>query len=718
MNVVTIDFETRSPVNLKTHGLNVYFEHPDTEIMCLGLALNSRPPVLWTPPKFYDRVDYKNLRYKLVRDNVMLRMIKQADAIVAQNSMFEVVGWHEKMHKGFGFPDLELEKMHDTMAQLGYHALPFNLAQAGQALNLPIQKDPAGHKLMLKMCKPRNPRKGEPVSPGQYLWHETQEQLEGLLNYCGQDVESERLLYNSLAPLPPFEREIWLLDQCINLRGVPIDMESVRAIVEVIEQREKHLLRKFKALTKGRVSGPRSYVALKDWINKEIPWAKINSVGKDETALLMADRRLPEYIREVLKIKAEISKSSVAKFKAMLNRASKDGRVRDWALYAGASTLRWASQGLQNHNHPRDSYGPETYEHAVGLFKEKDLEGLQLLYDDPYFVASRCVRGSIQTKPGSTFVCADYSSVEAVGTPYLAEDEPALVIFRSGRDVYKVAAADTFNCSESDIGDSSKERQIGKVQILALGFGGGIGAFANMAINYGIDLESLPAYVMPYATPDELEGQYGAKALAKTYISQHPEGMSFEAAVACDVIKRKWRAAHPAIVQFWRDLEDAAYAAVQNPGQIFSAGRIRYCVHGKFLKCQMPSGRLMHYYMPRIQPVRTSWGEDKKSITYMGLKVVDGKTTRQWVRLHTYGGKLCENVVQGFCRDLLACGMLRVEKELGYPIVLHVHDEAAAELPDGAIDLKEFETTLSKLPDWAYGMPLKAKGWVGRRYRK
>jgi len=256
------------------------------------------------------------------------------------------------------------------------------------------------------------------------------------------------------------------------------------------------------------------------------------------------------------------------------------------------------------------------------------------------------------------------------------------------------------------------------VSELALGYGGGIGAYASMARGYSIDLETLPEHVLPHATADELEGDYGAEALSRAYLKRVPDsGLSLEAAMACDVIKRKWRASRPAVVAYWRNIETAATMAVENPGKVYACGSVKYCVHDEFLKCLMPSGRVMHYYKPEVRVEKTSWGGEKPMLTYEGLRVVDGKTTRQWTRLMTYGPKLVENICQGFCRDLLAHGMLGLEKA-GYPIILHVHDEAAAEVGEGCGNLEQFCEIMTRMPAWAHGAPITAEGWIGRRYFK
>jgi DNA polymerase bacteriophage-type len=82
-----------------------------------------------------------------------------------------------------------------------------------------------------------------------------------------------------------------------------------------------------------------------------------------------------------------------------------------------------------------------------------------------------------------------------------------------------------------------------------------------------------------------------------------------------------------------------------------------------------------------------------------------------------YGGLWAENVVSGIARDLLAEAMLRIEAA-GYPIVLHVHDEIVAEVPEGFGGLDEFTHLMTRKPAWALELPIAAKAWTGGHYAK
>lgn len=684
---LTIDFETRSTVDLRKAGAWRYAEDPSTEVMCLALKVDDKEPVLYFPGHFYNKVcewqgahdkpdaldnapSLPSLPFKIIHDVAVEDLIRNADIIEAHNAEFERAIWFNVMHKRHGFKDLPPEKVRCSAAKAAMHSLPRDLYSAGIALGVKVQKDMDGRRLMLKMCKPRAPRKEELKQmklegrENEILWHETPEQIVRLAAYCASDVDSEHELSRLLRDLPPKEQSVWRLDQTINQRGVFVDRAGVEAAINFIGAHENRLLQDM-----GEVCpwSPTQVVAVRDWLATR--GVETESLDKNAVAALLARADLPQDARLVLATRQSLSKSSTAKYEAMAACVCGDDRIRGLHMYHGAGTGRWSGKLVQTQNLPRGKWkdvGP-----AIDLIMEGDLDAAEMLYGDPMDLASSCLRSMLMARPGCDLLCADFSGIEARALAFLAHDTALLEVFRSGQDVYKVAAQDVFDVPKDQI--SKDQRQIGKVVILACGYQGHVGAFQSMAEVYGVTVS------------DERAAE----------------------------IVNAWRDNNKAIVRFWYDLEDAAKTAVQRPGVLVKCGPIAYQVRQGFLVCRLPSGRFLFYPRPYMAEKKTPSGSMKMQIHYWGVDTY----TRQWGPQSTYGGKLTENVVQAFCADLLREAMLRVE-ESGYPIVMHVHDEIVSEVPEGFGSLEDFENLMSEAPSWADGMPISAEGWRGKRYRK
>jgi DNA polymerase len=120
----------------------------------------------------------------------------------------------------------------------------------------------------------------------------------------------------------------------------------------------------------------------------------------------------------------------------------------------------------------------------------------------------------------------------------------------------------------------------------------------------------------------------------------------------------------------------------------------------------IPSGRTLCYRAPEIAIVEKYWGPTEV------IQYIDNEGQNE-----LYGGKLTENLTQAVARDLLANAIFNVEAH-GYPVVLHVHYELVTEVLDGFGSVEELCELMCQLPPWADGLPLKAEGWRGKRYRK
>lgn len=651
--VITLDFETRSACDIRKHGAWVYSEDPTTEILCLSTKSEGNPPILFTPKDFY-----------ALRSPTFFN---GADIIEAHNMSFEYAIWQNIGVKRLGWAPLPFERLRCSAAKASMHSLPRSLDGACQALGLSQQKDHEGYRLMMKMCKPRRPRKDEPE--GALLWHEDPADLERLYRYCEQDTIAEEALSKALRDLPEQELKVWQLDQIINARGIQADLAGAKAMIDMVNEHESILLQKLGRLTNGAVKTAKQVDALRGYLRglgvdlPDLAAATVKEALKKE--------EIGGDARNILEIRKSLGRSSSAKYQAILDRSSADGRVRGSLLYHGAGTGRWAGAGIQPQNFPsriKIDGSPESILQAV---LAGGLELLEALYDDdPMSIAGAVTRSVLTASEGKELVVADYSAIEGRGLAWLAGEETELENYRKDLDPYVASAAMILHKPYESV--TKDERQSpGKISVLACGYGGSVNAVRN----------------------------FGGEGMSDDDIKEQ--------------IVWPWREAHPMTVAFWRGLETACMSAVSSPGQMFSNRGASFLVKGRFLMCRLPSGRILYYYDPDIRPMETSWGEMKDSVTYM---TVDGMT-KKWVRTNTYGGKLAENVTQAICRDIMAEAMLRLEAS-GYPVVMTVHDEIICEVPEGFGSVEELEKIMCIVPTWAVGFPIKASGWRGRRYRK
>lgn len=343
-----------------------------------------------------------------------------------------------------------------------------------------------------------------------------------------------------------------------------------------------------------------------------------------------------------------------------------------------------------------------------------------LVYENVMEVASSAIRGCIVAPKGKKLVIADLSNIEGRALAWLAGEEWKLQAFRDfdtiigedakgkpirkGHDLYKLAYSKSFGVAPDKV--DGDQRQIGKTQELALGYAGGAGAFATFANAFGIDLDDLASKVLPIAPPDLVEEARNFLEWQRRQPGATRYGMSDDAFVACDTIKRGWRKGHPAIAAWWPMLEQAFRDAIDSPGFTFDCGSVKIRRDGSWIRARLPSGRFVCYPAPAI--------DDKGRCSYMGVD----QYSRKWQRIQTYSGKLAENFTQAFARDVLAYNMPAIEAE-GYLLTLSVHDELICECPDtNEFTHGRLAALMSTVPPWAEGLPLAAAGFECQRYRK
>ena len=479
---------------------------------------------------------------------------------------------------------------------------------------------------------------------------------------------------------------MWRLDQAINDRGIPMDAPFLRGVLSVLEEIDADRLKQIQDLTDGEVESPRQVAVLQGWLARHGCTLKDLMAGTVRD-YLASGKASPE-VAAVLRLRQELSRSSTAKYSAALACIGRGDRVRGSLLFYGANTGRWSGRLIQPQNLPRCKLSAEELDGAVfDLFSGADA--------NPMATASLALRSAITSLKGLTW--GDLDQIEARALPWLAGDMDILEDFRKGKDVYISAAAGIYSKAKEEISKESDERQVGKVAVLALGFGGGIGAFATMATGvYNVDLSAMVAPVMARATANQIEK---AKKAVTRYMAMAETPIPADQALACDLVKQFWRASRPETVKFWYALADAAGSAVANPGQNFRVGSLLIGMYKEWLVIKLPSSRRLYYFKPQI---------DSKGGFSCMRNTIEG-----WHRRELHGGIFAENVTQAVSRDVLCVAMLEMERQ-GIPVVLTVHDEVVAE----GDHVETMKRIMNQQIAWAPGLPIAAKIGKGVRYGK
>jgi len=628
---VWVDFETASECDLKTAGVYNYAKHPSTRVLCMAYAVDDDEVQVWTPDQPFPR-------------RILSHQIR------AHNAAFErLIFWHV-LNMPF------LNNFYCTAAQARANCAPGSLEDVGRFAGSSMRKDHRGAYLVRQCCLP-------PFR---------MDLLPELFEYCAQDVRTMRAVSESLRELTEEELEDYHVNERINDRGVRVDVDLCRAAVGYADKELQEIQDTVREITGGQIQSVRS-PRMREWVAARLGPQALKlmdkdgkqSIDKTVRANLLAfedPEEVPPDVREVIQCADDLWASSVAKFARLWNLAGDDARVRGAFVFAGGSaTGRASSYGAQVHNFTRKCAAePERVRQAM-------VRGHAIV---PAFgrrvtdVLRGMLRPALIPAEGKKLVVADWSAIEGRVNPWLSGrgDNTKLQQFRDGLDVYKVNAAETFRTTYDKV--TKDQRQVGKVQELACGFGGGVGAFDAMGRAYGLTLPE-----------DEARRMVNA-----------------------------WRRANEWAVPFWEDLESAYTRAVRNPGKQFQAGRIVYLHDGTHLWYALPSGRVLCYPYAKFED---------DAITYAKAAWKPAADAKEWPRARLWRGLACENVTQATAHDLLREALRRLDD-----VVLHVHDEIVLETDRPEEALEELQKVMTTPPAWAAGLPLDAEASIMERYGK
>ena len=646
MTTLYLDLETFSDVPI-THGTHAYAEK--AQVLLVAVAIDDNPVAVMGP-----ELDY------------LQELIDEADTVVIHNSAFDrTVLAHNNVR-------VPVARVADTMVQALAHGLPGSLGQLCDILGVPTDKakDKRGKKLIQLFTKPRP--KNMKLRRATAETHP--EDWAEFVEYARLDVEAMREVYKRLPVwnTTPAERSLWILDQKINDRGVAVDLDLARAALRAAARAGADLADRAKAATGGVVGSLTQRDKLMAYLASEYDYIPENMTKGTVTAALKGD--LDPAVRELLEIRQQASATSPAKYTVLVNGTSADGRLRGTLQFCGAArTGRWGGRLFQPQNLPRPTLKHDVIEMGIAAMKA-DCE--DLVIDNVMELCASAVRGCLIAPAGRKLVVADLSNIEGRVLAWLAGEDWKTDAFTDfdrgvGHDLYVLAYSRSFSVTPEHVLENKKSgdgmmRQLGKIMELALGYQGGVGAFATMARLYGIE----------------------------------------KAEEEVTSIVKAWRKAHKAVVSFWYDVEYGVRQVLRDRDETRQVRDLMIDVVDGWLRIRLPSGRYLCY------PDACENESDK--ITYSGVN----QYTRKWETLETYGGKLVENIVQATARDVLAHGMALAEKA-GYEICLHVHDELITETPDDpAYSAEGLSALMAKGPGWSLGLPLAAAGFETQRYRK
>jgi DNA polymerase len=657
IHTLNIDLETYSSVEIKKSGLYKYVQSPDFEILLFGYSVNGEPTII------VDLAQGEQIPNEILQALGSTSVIKKAfNAAFEWYCLSKFMGWN---------PFAWLSQWRDTQFHSLYCGLTIGLDVTTKVLGLPQdkQKMSAGKALIKLFCTPTKPtaKNGNRIRT---LPHHEPEKWVLFKDYCMQDVEAEKEVDRRLEnfPVPESEQRLWELDQRINVRGVAVDQELIAGALEVNDLTTAVLTLEAHSITK--LSNPNSAPQLTKWLAEK--GIETDNLQKDTVAELV--KNTTGEVKRALEIRQELSKTSVKKYKAMVEAVCDDGRIRGLLQFYGANrTGRFAGRLVQVQNLPRNYM--ETLGLARQLVQEKKTKALQFIYGNVPDTLSQLIRTAFIPSRGRILRVADFNAIEARVLSWLAGEQWRLDVFNTHGKIYESSASQMFGVPIELIKKGNQEyelRALGKIAELALGYQGGKGAMAQMDKKQEIEAEKYP-----------------------------------------DIVRR-WRSANKRIVDLWYSLENAALS-VMRTGQ--PAG-VRGLILAResdiqngldFLTITLHSGRKLFYVKPFL--AENDFG--KEAVHYWGLN----QETKKWEKMSTYGGRLVENVTQAIARDCLVENLVKLEN-IGYETVFHVHDEVVLDVPEGRGSVEEVEKLMGQSISWAPGLPLKAAGFEAFYYQK
>ena len=663
MKLFFFDIETRSERDVTKCGAWAYAADPSTDILCIAYKFSHWPIELWLPP------------------SPPVYQVEQEDTFfVAHNVEFEYCIWKFILHPRYGWPEPPPpERWIDSAAVARYYGYPGALEKASLAIGIG-EKDMGGKRVMMKLSRPR--RTSE-ANPDRFWTPETKpDDFDRLYDYCKLDVRQSFRIIKKLGVLPPSEQEIWEHNFHLSIRGVPVDKELARVVLDLKEIHVKRINAELSKLTRGEITTATQHARFAKALG-------LPSVSRDILEGIKVNpiwEHMDGKKRRLIELRLEAGRTSTAKFETLLQQEIND-RVHGQLIVNAAATGRYAGAGLQVHNMFRTKMKLKDITNVIKTLKNKKISiekkyvWLRENYSDIMAVFSNLIRPAIRAPKGMALIPVDYAAVEARIVAWLCNDTELLNLFRAfdaghGVEPYCAMGKTIFGYDiDKDIHEL--ERFLGKQTILGCGFGMGWRKFQITCEGYGVKIE------------DEL------------------------AEKAVNAYRKRFKK----IKKSWYDIGDAVIRVIKYSVKV-DICRCTWEIIDKpvrALRITLPSGKMLHFINPTVAPGPAPWNDKQiiDKIYYYGI----GKN-HQWCKIETHGASLLETITQATAAELLKETLLRLQA-INMPVIFHVHDE-----PVVCVARSKAERALVKVkhimehPGGWCDAPIKAEGQIIKRYRK
>jgi hypothetical protein len=547
-----------------------------------------------------------------------------------------------------------------------------------------------------------------------------------MIDYAGDDTLCLKIWQEYGSRWPERERRISALTRERGWYGVRIDVADLKRCLSLCRRVVLDSTEKLPWVAAGKKPGSPKGVA-EECRKSGIPCPPVKTGPNGDPE--EAEEWLEAYGNKFPWVKAlkdlRRGKKMLATLEKIESRIREDDTLPFSLLYYGAHTGRFAGTGginFQNFN-------------KEPLFPEHDPLGKGI-----------DVRGLIIPREGKRFAIPDLSQIEPRGIHHLIGNEALLSQIRSGMAIYEAFARSSMGWKGGNLKKENKYLyNLAKAQVLALGYGAGWEKFISMALMpmYGnldlcVDDDKVAmekSLDKKFYAEEERVSEGGKKlyyaveyvagkheALERFIVVMGPEGIPIrEKVYGCNArqIVAAFRAANPLITGLWKMLDDAVREAAAEERDFV---------------LDLPDGSTLTYRNCRFEKRRKVDKKTGEAYTKTEVRFDLGSRSEG-----TYGGKLCENLVQSFARHVFIEGVLRIEDTTEGKVLFTVHDEAIVEIDDDGTPLFEEVDgkmvryvrshddgtalgrvlgALAQAPSWAQGLPVASEAVWADSYLK